>query len=114
MKNYVLAIDQGTTGTTALLVGRDGAVRGRGYVKIPQYYPKPGWVEHDPLEIWTQTCQAISQAKHNAGIDDADIAAVGIANQRETTILVDRSTGQPVGRASLAPPGKPALRAANV
>jgi glycerol kinase len=95
----VLAIDQGTTGTTALILGRDGVIRGRGYAKIPQYYPKPGWVEHDALEIWTQTCQAIGQAKHDAGIDDADIAAIGIANQRETTILVDRLTGKPVGRA---------------
>ena len=99
MKDYVLAIDQGTTGATALVLGRDGVIRGRGYAKIPQYYPKPGWVEHDALEIWTQSCQAIGQARHDAGIDDADIAAIGIANQRETTILVDKSTGEPVGRA---------------
>jgi glycerol kinase len=99
VKHYVLAIDQGTTGTTVLIVDRDGAIRGRGYAKIPQYYPRPGWVEHDPLEIWTQTCQAMSEAKHDAGIDDVDIAAIGIANQRETTILVDRSTGEPIARA---------------
>jgi len=99
MKDYILAIDQGTTGTTALVVGRDGVMRGRGYAKIPQYYPEPGWVEHEPLEIWAQTCQAISQARQDAGIDDADIAAVGIANQRETTILVDRLTGEPLARA---------------
>ena len=99
MKDYIVAIDQGTTGTTALVVDRDGVMCGRGYAKIPQYYPEPGWVEHDPLDIWTYTCQAISQAKHDAGIDDAGIAAIGIANQRETTILVDRSTGEPVGRA---------------
>ena len=55
MKDDVLAIDQGTTGTTALVLGRDGVVRGRGYAKIPQYYPRPGWVEHDALEIWKQT-----------------------------------------------------------
>jgi len=99
LKDYILAIDQGTTGTTARIVDRDGVIRGRGYAKIPQYYPRAGWVEHDPLEIWAQTCQAINQAKHHAGIDDADIAAIGIANQRETTILIDRSTGEPVGRA---------------
>ena len=99
MRNYILAIDQGTTGTTAGIVDRDGVIRGRGYAKIPQYYPRAGWVEHDPLEIWAQTCQAINQAKHDAGIDDADIAAIGIANQRETTILIDRLTGEPVGRA---------------
>jgi glycerol kinase len=99
VRSYILAIDQGTTGTTALVVGRDGVTRGRGYARIPQYYPRPGWVEHDPLEIWQETLRAISQAKHNAGIKDADIAAIGIANQRETTILVDRLTGEPVGRA---------------
>jgi len=99
VKAYILAIDQGTTGTTALIVDHDGAIRGRGYAKIPQYYPRPGWVEHDPSEIWAQTLQAISQAKRTAGIGDADIAAMGITNQRETTILVDRVTGEPIGRA---------------
>jgi glycerol kinase len=99
VRNYILAIDQGTTGTTVLIVDRDGVVRGRGYARIPQYYPRPGWVEHEPLEIWIQTSQAINQARHNAGIDDANIAAIGIANQRETTILVDRLTGEPLGGA---------------
>jgi glycerol kinase len=99
VRNYILGTDQGTTGTTALIVDHDGAIRGRGYANITQYYPKPGWVEHDPLEIWTRTCHAINQAEHDAGIDDADIAAMGIANQRETTILVDRVTGEPLGRA---------------
>jgi glycerol kinase len=99
VRNYILAIDQGTTGTTVHIVDHDGFIRGHGYAKISQYYPRPGWVEHDPLEIWRQTLQAISQAKHDAGIEDADIAAIGITNQRETTILVDRLTGEPVGRA---------------
>jgi len=99
VRNYILAIDQGTTGTTARIVDRDGVIRGRGYAKIPQYYPEPGWVEHDPSEIWAQTLQAISQAKHDAGSEDADIAAIGIANQRETTVLVDKVSREPVGRA---------------
>jgi glycerol kinase len=99
VRNYILAIDQGTTGTTALVVDHGGVIRGHGYARIPQYYPEPGWVEHDPSEIWGQTIQAISQAKHDAGISGADIAAIGITNQRETTILVDRITGQPLGRA---------------
>ena len=99
VRNYILAIDQGTTGTTAHIVDRDGVIRGRGYTKITQYYPKPGWVEHSPSEIWAQTLHAVSQATHNAGIEDADVAAIGITNQRETTILVDRVTGEPVGRA---------------
>jgi glycerol kinase len=99
VRSYILAIDQGTTGTTALIVDHDGSIRGRGYARISQYYPKPGWVEHDPSEIWAQTLQAVSQAKHAAGIENTDIAAIGITNQRETTILVDRITGEPVGRA---------------
>ena len=99
MRNYILAVDQGTTGTTARIVDRNGVIRGRGYAKIPQYYPRPGWVEHDPSEIWAQTLQAISQAKHDAGIENTDVAAIGITNQRETTILVDRLTGEPIGRA---------------
>jgi len=99
LRTYILAIDQGTTGTTALIVDHDGIIRGRGYAKITQYYPKPGWVEHDPLEIWKQTVQAITKAKHVAGIGHNDIAAIGITNQRETTILIDRTTGEPIGRA---------------
>jgi len=99
VRTYILAIDQGTTGTTALIVDHDGIIYGRGYAKITQYYPKPGWVEHDPSEIWEQTVQAVSKAKHAAGIGDADIAAIGITNQRETTILIDKVTGEPIGRA---------------
>ena len=99
MRSYILAIDQGTTGTTALIVDHDGSIRGRGYARIRQYYPKPGWVEHDPSEIWAQTLHAVSQAKHAAGIENTDMAAIGITNQRETTILIDKVTGEPVGRA---------------
>ena len=62
MKTYILAIDQGTTGTTARVVDHDGIVRGRGYAKIPQYYPKPGWVEHDPEEIWKSVLASIAAA----------------------------------------------------
>ena len=99
MRSYILAIDQGTTGTTALIVDHDGLICGRGYGRITQYYPKPGWVEHDPSEIWAQTLQAVSQAKQAAEIENADIAAIGITNQRETAILVDKVAGEPVGPA---------------
>jgi glycerol kinase len=99
VRNYILAVDQGTTGTTAVIVGRDGIIRGRGYAKIRQYYPKPGWVEHDPSEIWSQTLEAVNQARHAAGIKNIDIAAIGITNQRETSIVMDRVTGEPIGRA---------------
>jgi glycerol kinase len=96
---YILAIDQGTTGSRALIVDHDGNVRGRGYAEIRQHYPRPGWVEHDPLEIWKKTLQAMEEAKHAAGAADRDIAAIGITNQRETTMLIDRRSGEPVGQA---------------
>jgi glycerol kinase len=99
VRSHILAIDQGTAGTTALIVDHDGRIRGYGYSKIAQHYPRPGWVEHDPSELWSQTLEAVNQAKHAAGIENIDIAAIGIANQRETTIFVDRVTGEPVGRA---------------
>jgi glycerol kinase len=99
VRSYILAIDQGTTGTTSLIVDHEGNIQGRGYARITQYYPRPGWVEHDPSEIWKQTLEAVTRAKQSAGIQNGDIAAIGIANQRETTILVDKLTGKPVGRA---------------
>lgn len=77
MKQYILSIDQGTTGTTALLVDRNGNVQGRGYAEISQYYPQPGWVEQDPADIWQKTLQAIEQAKRGASASDAHIAAIG-------------------------------------
>ncbi|MCL4534829.1 MAG: glycerol kinase GlpK [Bacteroidetes bacterium] len=97
--DYVLAIDQGTTGTTVLVLDRGGLVRGRGYARITQHYPQPGWVEHDPNEIWEQTQTAIAGALYQAGVGHRQVAAIGITNQRETTILVDRATGEPVANA---------------
>ncbi len=92
----ILAIDQGTTGTTGLLFDANGRLVARGYRTIRQHYPKPGWVEHDPLELWRSVQDVIGQVrKRNA----APIAAIGITNQRETTILWDRETGTPVHRA---------------
>ncbi len=98
-RRYILAIDQGTTGSTALVFDERGAVRGRGYSEFTQFYPKPGWVEHDPLEIWTVSLKVIRQALRAAKIRATDLAALGITNQRETTVLWDRRTGQPVHRA---------------
>ncbi len=98
-KRYVLALDQGTTGSTALVVDAEGEVRGRGYALLPQYFPRPGWVEHDPGEIWKSTEDAARQALAGARIGGAEVATIGITNQRETTLLWDRKTGQPIHRA---------------
>jgi len=94
---HVIAIDQGTTGSTVLVLDEQLAVRGRGYKEFPQIYPQPGWVEHDPEEIWASVKVALAQAL--AGIDPASIAAIGITNQRETTLLWDRKTGHAVHNA---------------
>jgi len=96
---YLLALDQGTSGSTALVLDQDGTVRGRGYAELPQYYPQPGWVEHDPEEIWATIEEAGRRALAEARARGADVAAIGITNQRETTILWDRATGAPVHRA---------------
>lgn len=95
-KRYVLAIDQGTTGTTVLLIDQKGQISGKGYSEIAQYYPKPGWVEHDPIEIWTKTLSAIHRALKAEDISQDQIVAIGTTNQRETTIVWDKKSGKPV------------------
>jgi glycerol kinase len=97
--SVVLAIDQGTTGSTVIAVGEDGEPRGLGYREIAQHYPQPGWVEHDPEEIWTSVLAAAGQALDHAGAAAADVRAVGITNQRETLVLWDRATGRPLHNA---------------
>jgi glycerol kinase len=95
----ILAIDQGTTGTTALVVGDELEPLGRGYSGIRQYFPRPGWVEHDPEEIWQSVLSASDAALHNASIGARDLRAIGIANQRETCIVWERKSGRAIGRA---------------
>ncbi|HVN85391.1 MAG TPA: glycerol kinase, partial [Candidatus Binatia bacterium] len=99
MARFVLAIDQGTTGTTVMVFDDAGRVRGRGYSEFRQYYPKPGWVEHDPEEIWSVTQRVIKAALRGARLMPPQIAAIGITNQRETTVLWDRRTGRAIHRA---------------
>ena len=99
MAEHLLAIDQGTTGTTALVMSRDGATLGRATREFAQHFPQPGFVEHDADEIWNSVSAAVEGALAAARVRGADIAAIGITNQRETTLLWDRSTGQPVHRA---------------
>lgn len=98
-EEFVLSIDQGTTGTTVLIVDHDARVRGRAYAEISQHFPRPGWVEHDADEIWAVTLGVIQQALQSSGIGASALNAVGITNQRETTLLWERATGRPVAPA---------------
>ncbi|BBK33297.1 glycerol kinase [Stella humosa] len=99
MAEHVLAIDQGTTSTRAIVFTARGRERSRAQAELTQHYPGPGWVEHDAEEIWQATLDVTRQAMAGAGLAACDIAGIGITNQRETTILWDRATGRPVAPA---------------
>ena len=96
METYVIALDQGTTSSRAILFNQQGEIVSRAQHPFRQIYPQPGWVEHDPMEIWATEKRALAEAVDSAHIDPKQVAAVGITNQRETTILWDRRTGEPV------------------
>ena len=98
-RDYVLSIDQGTTGTTVLVFDRDGRVAGRAYSELSQRYPRPGWVEHDPEEIWEMSRRVAGEALADARVEASRLAAVGVTNQRETVLLWERSTGRAVAPA---------------
>ena len=98
-RGYVLAIDQGTTGTTAMVFDAAGKLRGRGYSEFTQHYPRRGWVEHDAEEIWAVSLKVMRLALRAAKIAARDLAAIGITNQRETSVIWDRGSGRPVHRA---------------
>jgi glycerol kinase len=95
----ILAIDQGTTGTTCIVFGEDGRARGRAYSEFEQHFPRPGWVEHDAAEIWQVTRKVAIGALSDAGVQGADLKGIGITNQRETVVAWDPNTGEPVHRA---------------
>ncbi|ANN79614.1 glycerol kinase GlpK [Bordetella flabilis] len=100
MKNeYILALDQGTTSSRAIVFDRAGKACGMGQREFRQFYPHPGWVEHDAGEIWRSQLEVAREALRNAGATAADIAAIGITNQRETTLIWDRATGRPLAHA---------------
>ena len=96
---YVLAIDQGTTSTRAILFGEDRAVVATGQEEFRQHFPRSGWVEHDPSDLWSTTAATCREAMERAGVRAGDIAAIGITNQRETVVLWDRKTGRAVAPA---------------
>jgi glycerol kinase len=95
----IVAIDQGTTGSTVLVVDRTCSIRGQAYSEFTQHYPKPGWVEHDAEELWGVTQGVVEAALRDAGIAPENVQAIGIANQRETSLLWHRSNGRPLARA---------------
>ncbi|MCP2014489.1 glycerol kinase [Deinococcus sp. HSC-46F16] len=99
MTRYVLALDQGTTSSRALLFDREGTVQALAQKEVPPHFPRPGWVEHDPAELWSTQVGVAQEALARAGARPADVAAIGITNQRETTLLWDRRTGEPLHRA---------------
>jgi glycerol kinase len=99
MSRYLLAIDQGTTGTTVLAIDETLAVVGRGYAEFAQHFPQPGWVEHEPDEIWASVAAATRECMQRSGVRGEQVQAIGITNQRETTVVWERGTGQAVHRA---------------
>ncbi|WP_031481215.1 glycerol kinase GlpK [Streptomyces bicolor] len=99
VERYVMSIDQGTTSTRCILFDHGGRLASVSQREHQQYFPRPGWVEHDAVEIWRNLQRVVPEALSNAGIDAGQISAIGIANQRETTVLWDRATGVPLGRA---------------
>src|SRR5258708_38761119 len=92
---YILAIDQGTTSSRAIVFDSDGAIVALDQREHHQSFPRPGWVEHDPVEIWHSVQAVATPALDQAGLSRADVAPIGITNQRETTILWDAATGEP-------------------
>ncbi|WP_163517419.1 glycerol kinase GlpK [Gelidibacter japonicus] len=96
MANYILALDQGTTSSRAIVFNKKGNIVSVAQKEFAQHFPKPGWVEHDPLEIWSTQAGVAAEAIAKKGLDVGDIAAIGITNQRETVVVWDRKTGKPV------------------
>lgn len=99
MRRYILALDQGTTSSRAIIFDHDGKPVAASQKEFKQYFPKPGWVEHDPVEIWSSQLGVAKKAIMQAKLKSSDIAAIGITNQRETTVVWNRKTGKPVHRA---------------
>ena len=96
MRNLILALDQGTTSSRSMLFNKDFSICGQSQKEFAQHFPDSGWVEHDPMDIWRTTLETSKEVIANAGIKSSDIAAIGITNQRETTLIWDRKTGLPI------------------
>ena len=96
MPSYIMALDAGTTSNRCILFDRAGHVCSMAQKEFTQFFPKPGWVEHDAEEIWSVQLEVAQQAMRNIGASASDIAAIGITNQRETTVVWNKKTGRPV------------------
>ena len=96
MAQYVIALDQGTTSSRCILFNKDGLIASVAQKEFTQIYPKPGWVEHDPMEIWATQLGVAQEAMAKIGATAQDISAIGITNQRETTVVWNKNTGVPV------------------
>ena len=96
MGTYLLSLDQGTTSSRAILFDREQNILGVAQKEFTQFYPREGWVEHDPMEVWSSQYGVMMEVIAQSGVNPAEIAAIGITNQRETTILWDRATGRPI------------------
>ena len=96
MSKYVMALDQGTTSSRCILFNKKGEILSMAQKEFGQIYPKPGWVEHNPMEIWSSQLAVTTEAMAMVGASPGDIAGIGITNQRETTIVWDKATGEPV------------------
>ncbi len=99
MEKYIMALDAGTTSSRCILFNKNGEMRSVAQKEFPQYFPKPGWVEHDAGEIWSAQLETAREAMRKIGAEAGDIAAIGITNQRETAVVWDRNTGEPIYRA---------------
>ena len=96
MKNYILALDQGTTSSRAIVFDKDGMIVGTSQKEFTQFYPKAGWVEHDAMEIWGTQSGVAREVLEKTGVRPEEVAAIGITNQRETTVVWDKNTGKPI------------------
>ena len=96
MSKYILSLDQGTTSSRAILFNHKGQIEAIAQKEFEQIFPKPGWVEHNAMEIWSSQRGVVAEAKAKLHIENSDIAAIGITNQRETTIVWDRASGKPI------------------
>src|SRR5438477_2128584 len=97
--SYILALDQGTTSSRAIVFAHDGSIVATAQREFRQIFPQPGWVEHDAEEIWSSQAAVMQEALKQAHCSTSDIAAIGVTNQRETTVVWDRASGKPIAHA---------------